>query len=90
MTIFSLKHLYTNTVLDGSVILCVCSFAIETTFPLSNFQTKHTFGILMVLRKHEDHLGHRSRPKIYLLFFFTAAEAVPDGAPEAPHFFFFS
>ena len=44
-------NLYTNTVLDGSVILSVCSFAIETTFPLSNFKTKHTFGILMTLRK---------------------------------------
>ena len=39
------NNLYTNTVLDGSVILSVCSFTIETTFPLSNFKTKHIFGI---------------------------------------------
>ena len=31
--------------------LCVCPFAIETTFPLSNFKIKHIFGILMTLRK---------------------------------------
>ena len=30
-----------------SVRLSVCSFAIETTFLLSNFKTKHIFGILM-------------------------------------------
>ena len=60
------SYLYTNTVLDVSVILCVCSFAIETTFPLSNFQTKHIFGILMVLRKYEDYLGRRRRPKVYV------------------------
>ena len=40
-------YLYTNTVLDGCVTLCVCPFAIETTFPLSNFKTKHIFGILV-------------------------------------------
>ena len=45
-------NLYTNTVLEGSVILPVCSFAIETTFPLSNIKTKHIFGILMTLRKY--------------------------------------
>ena len=48
-------YLYYNTVLDGCVILfaylSVCSFAIETLFPLSNFKTKHIFGILMTLRK---------------------------------------
>ena len=31
--------------------LFVCSSTIETTFPLSNFKTKHIFGILMALRK---------------------------------------
>ena len=48
---FITQYLYNNTVLDGSVIpwFCdsVCLFAIETTFPLSNFKTKHIFGILM-------------------------------------------
>ena len=34
-----------------SIRLSVCSCAIETTFPLSNFKTKHIFGILMALRK---------------------------------------
>jgi len=46
-----IENLFTNTVLDGCVTLCVCPFAIETTFPLSNFKTKHIFGILMILRK---------------------------------------
>ena len=41
------NNLYNNTVLDSCVILSVCSFAIETTFPLSNFKTKHIFRILM-------------------------------------------
>ena len=35
-------------VLDGSDP-SVCSFAIEASFPLSNFKTKHIFGILMIL-----------------------------------------
>ena len=50
-------YLYTNTVVDGSVILCVCSFAIETTFPLSNFKTKHIFGILMARVKFQKPFG---------------------------------
>ena len=83
MAIFSLKHLYANAVLDSSVNLCVCSFATKITFPLSNFRTKHIFGILMVLRKYEDHLGGRSDPK-FTFFSAAAAEAVPDGVPKAP------
>ena len=43
--------LYTYTVLDGSVILCICLSAVETTFPLSNFKSKLLFGTLMALRK---------------------------------------
>ena len=43
--------LYTNTVLGSFVRPSVCSSTIETTFPLSNFKTKHIFGILMALRK---------------------------------------
>ena len=82
MAIFSLKHLYTNTVLDGYVILCVCLFAIETHFPLSNFQTKHIFGILMVLQKYENNLGRHRLPN----FFFTAADSVPDGVLKVPSF----
>ena len=69
------------------MVLCVCSFAIETNFSLFNLQTKHIFEIRMVLQKYEDHLGRRRRPKMYLLFFLTAAEAVPDGVPKAPKFF---
>ena len=46
-------HLCTNAWLGVSVILCVCLCAIETTFWLSNLKTKHTFGILMALRKAE-------------------------------------
>ena len=33
--------------MGGCVILSVCPFAIETTFPLSNFKTKRILGILM-------------------------------------------
>ena len=44
------------------MVLCVCSFTIETNFPLSNLQTKHIFGIHMDLRKYEDHLEHLRRP----------------------------
>ena len=87
---FSLKHLYTNTVLDGTVILCVCSFAIETTFPFSSFQTKHIFGILMVLRKYEDHFGRLRRPIFFFYrrrrhpnFFFLGAKGDPSVAPMA-------
>ena len=29
---------------------CVCSYAIETILPLSNFRTKHIFGILMTYK----------------------------------------
>ena len=43
-------YLYTNMVLGGSVGPSVCSSALETALPLSNFQTKHIFGILMALR----------------------------------------
>jgi len=34
-----------------SVRPSVCPCAIETTFSLSNFQTKHICGIIMALRK---------------------------------------
>ena len=54
--------------------------------PIYKLSSKHIFGILMVLRKYEDHFRRRRRPKMYLLFFFTAAEAVPDGAPKVPNF----
>ena len=68
-------NLYTNTVLDGSVtlsvILSVCPFAIETTFPLSNFKTKHIFGILKTLRKFLKLWGVAGAP---IYFSVTAAE----------------
>ena len=54
---FFLFNLYTNALLDSSVRLSVCSCAIQNTFPVSNFKTEHIFGILMALRKYEDHLG---------------------------------
>ena len=43
----------------GNAWLCpsVCSSAIETTFPLSNFKTKHIFVILMALRKYVKLFG---------------------------------
>ena len=81
-------YLYTNTVLDGSVILWFClsvclsvclwfwSFAIETTFPLFNFKTKHIFGILMTLRKFLKLCPLKGAPQAHQICFFsfTAAE----------------
>ena len=66
-------YLYTKTVLDSSVIMSVCPFAIETTFPLSNFKTKHIFGILMTLRK--------------LLKLWAPQVPEPWGAVGSPNFF---
>ena len=70
--------------------VCVDSSAIETTFPLSNFKTKHIFGILMSLLKFQDHLGHRRCSKLFLFiiyrrrsrpnFFFYLAEMPPNAA----------
>ena len=45
-------------------VTSVCSFAIETTFPFSNFNTKHTFGILMTLRKFLSY-GAPQAPHIF-------------------------
>ena len=54
-------NLYYNMVLDVGMILSVCdsvcSFATETTFPLSNFKTKHIFRIHMTLRKFSKLTG---------------------------------
>ena len=61
--------------------VCVDSSAIETTFPLSNFKTKHIFGILMSLMKFQDHLGHRRRPKLFLFIFYRRG--------RHPNFFFY-
>ena len=98
---FLTSNLYTNTVLDGSVtlsvILSVCAFAIETTFPLSNFKTKHIFGILMTLQTFlklwapqapiaagARNMGHHRRPRFLFLFSFTVAEGGGKRAPKAP------
>ena len=51
--------------MDGSGILSVCSFAIETTFSLSNFKTKHIFGILMTLWKFLKLWGACSAPNSF-------------------------
>ena len=64
----------------------VCPFAIENTFPLSNFKTKHIFGILMTLRTFLKlrapqatpktsaegawNMGRRWHPKFSFIFFF--------------------
>ena len=94
-----MSYQYYNTVLDVGLILSVCdsicSFAIETTFPLSNFKTKHIFGILMTLRKFLKpwapqappkrdaqgvrNMGRRRRSNFF--FYFTAAEGAtsPEG-----------
>ena len=85
--------------LRPSVRLSVCSFTIETTFPLSNFKTKLIFGILMTLRKFlklwvpqapprkgaegARNMGRRRRPEFFFLSF-TAAEGGGKWAPWAP------
>ena len=53
----------------------VCSSAIETTFPWSNFKTKHIFGILMTLLKFLKLWAPQAAPK--------------RGAEGAPNFFYF-
>jgi len=72
-------YLYYNTLLDGyvilSVYLSVCSFAIETTFPLSNFKTKHIFGILMERVKFLKLFGATEVPEISLVLFLSLPEA---------------
>ena len=58
-----------------SFCLSVCPFAIETTFPLSNFITKHIFGIIMTLRKFLKLWAPQAPPKKGAegdpIFFFT-------------------
>ena len=51
----------------------LCSFAIETTFPLSNFKTKHIFGILMARVKFLKPFGAPLAPQ-FLFIFFIAVE----------------
>jgi len=65
------------------VILSVCPFAIETTFPLSNFKTKHIFGILITLRKFFKLWAPQAPPK-------RGAEGARNmGRRGRPKFFFF-
>ena len=67
------------------MVRSLCPFAIETTFPLSNFKTKHIFGILMTLLKFLKQwgavgalkFGHRRHPKFYFQFFSAAEGAAP-------------
>ena len=73
-------YLYTNTVLDGCVTLCVCLFVIETTFPLSNFKTKHTFRILM---ERVTFLKPFGAPKATQFFFFLSFLSPPPKAAVA-------
>ena len=56
-----------------------CSSAIETTFPLSNFKTKHIFGILMERVKFLKPFGapHEGAP----IFFLSPLKAVLATAP---------
>ena len=58
------------------MVLSLCPFAIETTFPLSNFKTKHIFGILMERDKFLKPFGAPQAPpkrgaggaRIYYIF----------------------
>ena len=67
-----------------SVCHSVCPFAIETTFPLSNFKTKHIFGILMTLRKSLKLWGAAGTPTFSFFLSFTAARGGVNLAPGAP------
>ena len=96
--LYSASYYIYNTVLDVGVILSeilsVCSFAIETTFMLSNFKTKHIFGILMAQRRFlklfgaPETWGATGAP--FFFFSFTAAEgaltaaSLPRRAREIP------
>ena len=56
--------------------LWFCSFGIETTFPLSNFKTKHIFGILMARVKFLKPFGTAQVPQfLFSLFFLSPPKA---------------
>ena len=73
-------HLYTNTVLGGFVRLSVRPLY-KPLFPLSNFKTKHIFGILITLRKFLKLWGAAAN-SIY--FPSTTAEGGSKWVPKAP------
>ena len=85
-----------------SVYLCVCPFAIETTFPLSDFKTKHIFGIPMERVTFLKPFGAPQAPEIWgaegapnIFFFFyrrrRRRKLTPrPGRPWRPNFFFFA
>jgi len=63
----------------------LCLFAIETTFQLSNFKTKHIFGILMEQVTFLKSFGAPEAPEIFYIYYLFWR---PDrGAPGAPIFF---
>ena len=64
------------------MVRSLCPFAKETTFPLSNFKTKHIFGILMTLRKFVKLWGAAGAPNFFFLSF-TNAEGGAKWAPKA-------
>ena len=90
-----LAYRYRTGWFDDSVILSVCPFAIETTFPLSNFKTKHIFGILMTLRtflklwapqatpktgaEGAQNMGCHRRPKFFIFFLLPPPKAAQNG-----------
>ena len=95
------EYLYNNTVLDVGMILSVILFVrYRNHFPLSDFKTKHIFGIPMTLRKFlkpwaplappergaegARNMGCRRRPNFFFIFSFTAAEGGVKWAPAAP------
>ena len=75
--------------LCDSVCDSVCPFAIETTFPLSNFKTKHIFGILMTLRKFLKLWAPQAPPKrgaegTPFFFLLPLLEAMVNGRRRRP------
>ena len=84
------KCLYSNpyniyTRIRYWMALWFCSFAIETTFPLSKFKNKHIFWILMARVKFSKLFGAPQAPQIFIFIFLSRPPRV--GAPGAPNSF---
>ena len=67
------------------MVRSLCPFAVETTFPLSNFKTKHIFGNLMARVKFLKPFRTPQVPHIFFSTFFyrRRRRRFPKRAPEA-------
>ena len=69
------KHIHTDSTVFSSTI--------ETIFPLSNFKTKHIFGILMALRKFLKLFGWSQAPQFFFCRNAAKGCAPPGGEGNA-------